>query len=78
MSFAVCLFPESSLCLQGCCGLCAAQYGLLKLAGPLTAPRHKTLQLRASLLSHPSKNFSTKTTCFENGLQEAAIKWETV
>lgn len=39
VSFAVRLFPESSHCLQGCWGLFVAQYGLLTLAGPLTAPQ---------------------------------------
>lgn len=31
-----------------------------------------------SLLSHPSKNFSTKAACFASGVWEAAVKWETV
>lgn len=52
--------------------------GLLMLAGPWLPPNHRTLQLRHCLLSHPSKNSSTKTTCAANGVWEAAIEWEIV
>lgn len=53
VSFAVCLFPEPHLCLQGCCGLCAAQHGLLKLAGPLTAPQTQDFATRSLSLISP-------------------------
>lgn len=58
--FAVCLFPESSLCLQGCWGLFAAQYGLLPLAGSVTAPQPQALATQTLSLISPSQEFLYK------------------
>lgn len=78
VSFAGRLFPESNL-FTGMLGpLCSSLWGCWCWQAPWLPHNHRTLQLVHCLLSHPSKNFSTKAACVASGVWEAAIKWEIV